>query len=754
MKRRSEWFVLVTLLGAVAFFLGRLIRASRVPGGPVAYDIYSYCYPTMLIAVRTVLSGGNGFFWNPFNCCGEPFFGSGTTGVLYPPAILSLVLPGDPALYGLLLFNLVVATVSAYLLCRELGAGVVASWCGALAFGLSNASSDVMTYARTVSGPYAWLPAAMLFCERILRGPTVRRAVALAITVALALIPGHPQLVLYLYQLIAVRVLWQFLTRPGTIRMRTLGMMMLGLTLGPLLVAVQLVPYLEVMREGVRSAGLPLKEVSSLPSLTWAGLRKHVGGWDIDNPFLLMPWVLAAVAFANSGKRRLAVFYAAVAAASVDLSLGPNGHLFSLYYRLPFGTLFHEPSRFLWVTSLCIAVLVALGVDAIVTPGRAGDGWGRRGSAVALLVAGAVGYHFLLPIGLRSTAWLLVGVAVVGGVAAASAPRLGAFAAVAVVSAIATDLLVTRPLGFRRLLPDGDVLLSRAPLFTTLRERLTAQDRVYLAPRHSDFTLQPKTAPLFGVPVLFDYEPQPTRRWAAYFVKLRTGGVMTGVKDWGLVFPGGWFQAGLKRRLLDLAAARYLVVAAEEDGTASLADPPVRLLWSVGDVRVYENPTALPRAFYVPRVEVVADAPKLLERLATGRDDLRQVALVEEPPPSGYLGEPPEPGQAHVEFVTNDPEHLVLRVHAPQRGFLFLADQYFPGWHATVDGVPAPIARANYAFRVVAVPSGDSVVEFRYAPASVRAGAVVSGVALLGVVALLVTSRPAARPRACRAASV
>src|SRR5262249_37715244 len=233
---------------------------------------------------------------------------------------------------------------------------------------------------------------------------------------------------------------------------------------------------------------------------------------------------------------------------------------------------------------------------------------------------------------------------------------------------------------FRRLLPDGDVLLSRAPLFTTLRQRMTAQDRVYLAPRHSDFTLQQKTAPLFGVPVLFDYDPQPTRRWATYFVKLRTGGEMTRLKDWGMIFPGTWFGPGLKRRLLDLAAARYLVVAAEEDGTGSLADPPVRLLSTVGDVRVYENPTALPRAFYVARVEVVADAAQLLERLATGRDDLRQVALVEEPPPSGYLGDPPGPGQAHVEFVTNDPEHLVLHVHAPQRGFLFLADQYFPGW--------------------------------------------------------------------------
>jgi uncharacterized membrane protein YfhO len=70
-----------------------------------------------------------------------------------------------------------------------------------------------------------------------------------------------------------------------------------------------------------------------------------------------------------------------------------------------------------------------------------------------------------------------------------------------------------------------------------------------------------------------------------------------------------------------------------------------------------------------------------------------------------------------------------------------LSDQYFPGWRATVDGAPASIVRANYAFRLVEVPRGRSVVEFRYAPASVPIGAAVSGATLVGLAVLLRRTR-------------
>ena len=76
---------------------------------------------------------------------------------------------------------------------------------------------------------------------------------------------------------------------------------------------------------------------------------------------------------------------------------------------------------------------------------------------------------------------------------------------------------------------------------------------------------------------------------------------------------------------------------------------------------------------------------------------------------------------------------MIVHVQAAQPGFLFLADQYFPGWSAQVNGSAAEIVRANVAFRAVEVPAGDSEVVFTYRPLSVRLGALIS---LLTLVAM------------------
>ncbi len=83
------------------------------------------------------------------------------------------------------------------------------------------------------------------------------------------------------------------------------------------------------------------------------------------------------------------------------------------------------------------------------------------------------------------------------------------------------------------------------------------------------------------------------------------------------------------------------------------------------------------------------------------------------------------------EIVTYEPERVEVETNSPRDGFLVLSDTFRPGWTALVDGAPAPIWRAQTAFRAVRVPSGTHQVVFRYRPLSLRIGAAVSVVALL-----------------------
>ena len=88
------------------------------------------------------------------------------------------------------------------------------------------------------------------------------------------------------------------------------------------------------------------------------------------NPFIVLPAVIGAAALVGSMHRRRALFYAAAGALFFALSFGEATPLFDLYLDLPFGMMFREPARFLWVPSFCLAVVCAFGFEALLGPHR------------------------------------------------------------------------------------------------------------------------------------------------------------------------------------------------------------------------------------------------------------------------------------------------------------------------------------------------------------------------------------------------
>jgi hypothetical protein len=222
---------------------------------------------------------------------------------------------------------------------------------------------------------------------------------------------------------------------------------------------------------------------------------------------------------------------------------------------------------------------------------------------------------------------------------------------------------------------------------------------------------------------------------------LRKGEPFSNILDGFLPFP--WITQGVQRRLLDLAAVRYLVTPRRDETVDTVLKLPHHK--SVTGLTVYENATALPRARYVPRIELVADANALLHRLAHGNDDLTAVALVEELPPSGFGGESSgfSAAGARADVLTDDPEHVVIAVDAPARGFVVLADRYYPGWRATVNGIAVPILHGNHLFRVVEVPAGHSQVAFRYRSTYLPLGAAVSALSWIALAFMIWTGRRA-----------
>jgi hypothetical protein len=65
---------------------------------------------------------------------------------------------------------------------------------------------------------------------------------------------------------------------------------------------------------------------------------------------------------------------------------------------------------------------------------------------------------------------------------------------------------------------------------------------------------------------------------------------------------------------------------------------------------------------------------------------------------------------------------LRMAVQAPGPTFLVVAESFYPGWTATLDGRPAAIVRTNVAFQGVRVPEGKHAVVFSFRSRSLSVG--------------------------------
>ncbi len=147
-----------------------------------------------------------------------------------------------------------------------------------------------------------------------------------------------------------------------------------------------------------------------------------------------------------------------------------------------------------------------------------------------------------------------------------------------------------------------------------------------------------------------------------------------------------------------------------------------------GDVKVYERTAAAGRVWITHGVQPAADDDTALTLLDDPAFNPRTSTVV-----SGHITAAlpvPAGDDESVTIVAADAERIVLRVQAITPGLLVLADTFYPGWEATVDGQPAPILRANLLFRAVALTPGAHEVIFTYRPRVWRLGALISLVTL------------------------
>jgi hypothetical protein len=162
------------------------------------------------------------------------------------------------------------------------------------------------------------------------------------------------------------------------------------------------------------------------------------------------------------------------------------------------------------------------------------------------------------------------------------------------------------------------------------------------------------------------------------------------------------------RRLLNV---RYILWPDLEMGGS--VQGPVVSQTTLGDGRPFETILAddgLPRARLVGSVVVRSDDEAVPYMLSPAFDPEREVVLAEPSPVA--LADGPVDGT--VTWLERTPNVLRLEVEADGAALLVIADNWYPAWHATVNGEAAPVLRAYHTLRAVPVPAGASTVELTY----------------------------------------
>lgn len=82
---------------------------------------------------------------------------------------------------------------------------------------------------------------------------------------------------------------------------------------------------------------------------------------------------------------------------------------------------------------------------------------------------------------------------------------------------------------------------------------------------------------------------------------------------------------------------------------------------------------------------------------------------------------------ATIELVKHAPEHLVYEASTSSPQLAVFSEVYYPnGWNVYIDGIPAEYIRVNYVLRGMKVPAGNHKIEFRFEPAVIQTGSMIS----------------------------
>ncbi len=774
-------FAVLTLLVFRAFVFGHgmLFGNDTLSLGYVARDFYA-----------NQLRAGTFPRWAPQILGGTPFLEALSGGdALYPTSLLLVLMAPFRALGWKLVLHIFLAGLFMYGWMRTIGVSKAAALFSGTAYMLAPflvslvyPGHDGKIFVTALTPLMFWV------VERLFVRPRIGTFSAVALVVALVLFTTHFQMAYFLFGAVGVYAIFRAVqlwrgagggaggTRRG---LRTAGLrftlFLAASVAGFGGAAVQFIPAAQYVTHYSRrtattaessgangeawssSWSLHPEEVMSLVIPEFVGYSTGGSAWTSDtywgrNAFKLnaeyggiLVLLLAAVSFVGGDRRGLRWFFTGLGGVALLFALGTHTPVWHLFYvLLPGVRLFRAPSTAIFLWGFGAATLGGFGLDRIFRAASEDDeaAWRRILLVLGIEAGVLVVLALLASSGALASFWTSV---VDSGITADKLHKLSTLAPYIGRGAWMAAVLGLFGVGLTWALRRH--YLAPAGLLAALLVLVVADEMRLDAPFIQTLDFQQWSAPGPNIQALLNREKgsdEPYRlldlnsggqdvKPAMYGIDLAAGHHPNDLQRYrdligmvGSQFPRNLLNANI-RRLLNV---RYILWPDYQLGSAQGGDVVQRTEAGGKPYETLYAEPGLPRARLVAKAVIEPDSDQVPYMLSPTFQPDSEVVLSQAPPIQLSGG----PVQGSVTWQKDTPNELRLSVTSDRASLLVVADNWYPAWHATVDGASAPVLRAYHTLRAVPVPPGSHTVDMVYHAQIVAESLWVSVVVLLALI--------------------
>ncbi|MFZ5366026.1 MAG: YfhO family protein [Patescibacteria group bacterium] len=711
---------------------------------PLLSDIPSLLYPWRSFVIDQ-LQIGQLPLWNPFYFGGMPLLANFQSAVFSYVNIFFLFLPKALAWSAGIIIQPFLTVFLIYLFLRNRNFEKISSLFGGVVFAFSGFFIAWMEY--NVHGHTSlFLPLLLFLIDKYFSTNENRWLFLWSIFAAFQIFTGYIPIVIYSYLIIGLFIVYFYGFKVVSAKGGQLIKLAIFWFLGLSLAAVQLLPGIELLKLSIREVD-PIVKASNAGFLPFSHLVTILAPDFFGNPATGNWWgqafydnfyfyagtatiILVLLAVFSAKIDKFARFWVFLLTISLVMVLkNPIGEFLQSILGLKGGV----AARALFITDFSLAMLAAVGMETILREKR------------------KIAKHLFL-------ATLLVGMSLVGlGIATLS------------ITDPAHKLVAQRNL----IIPGGVFFLSLPLLFFSVFSRreilrsfsvflffcLVPLNLLYSTQKYLPFSKPEQVFPT--TPVIeflqkqeksFRFEPAdviPQNFWMPYGLETISGSDALLPKRMGeflTAMETGKIQKDISRvhllknydsPLFLLLNIKYILAKkiTKEGKYDPSGEPPPRfqekrykLVFEDKTVQVWQDSKALPRAFWVHDFEVITEDGAIIKKLLASDFDVSRKLILEENP--NFIPPEKKARQDKVEWLEYKPGKLKLVVESDQPGFVFLGNNFYPGWKGLVDNKESKIYRTNYTFQAVYVSGGKHEVKFIYEPESFRIGLKMSVIAL------------------------